>query len=355
MKSLLLGKLTLGKRHALTISRGTNTGTTNLYVGVQEAFHLGLGEATPGGKFDATTAEVAEHQIREFDASNDWHSLSVVEINDLARSQGMIGPALAALDMALWDLQAKKAGLPLYDMLGLPPRGPATSITVGLNEPDITRELTKEWLSEGYRFLKIKLGSPNGIEFDKGHFEAAREAAAPFGAQLRVDANGGWSLADAIPMSHWLAERDVDYIEQPLHDSCDHDLPALFQASPLPIFADESVRFASDVVRLKDCVHGVNLKLMKCGGITEALRIIHTARACGLQTMIGCMSEGSIGIAAGAALNACFDHIDLDSHHNLAPDPAEGLLFEGGVVLPPHRPGLGVEFRPEFRDTLGAC
>ena len=111
----------------------------------------------------------------------------------------------------------------------------------------------------------------------------------------------------------------------------------------LPIFIDESCRFSTDVVRLASCIDGVNLKLMKCGGITEALRIVATARAHGLQTMIGCMGESSVAIAAGASLGALFDHIDLDSHLNLAPDPAVGLEFLEGIVCVSQTPGHGAQ------------
>jgi L-alanine-DL-glutamate epimerase-like enolase superfamily enzyme len=130
-------------------------------------------------------------------------------------------------------------------------------------------------------------------------------------------------------------------VEQPLVRGAEAELPALFRDRPLPVYADESVRVAADVPGLADRVDGVNLKLMKCGGITEALRIVATARAHGLQTMIGCMGESSVSIAAGAALSALFDHIDLDSHLNLDPDPAGGLTFEGGAVPPRDRPGHG--------------
>ena len=161
---------------------------------------------------------------------------------------------------------------------------------------------------------------------------------------MRVDANGGWDLVGAHRMMAWLKERGCDYIEQPLHHDADEDLPALFADRVLPIFIDESCNFASDVARLAHCVDGVNLKLMKCGVITEALRIAAAARAHGLKTMIGCMGESSVAIGAGASLAALFDHIDLDSHLNLLPDPASGLALDEGVVsVRAQAPGHGVE------------
>ncbi len=255
-------------------------------------------------------------------------------------------PAMAALDIALWDLLAKQAGLPLYKMLGLPRRSVPTSVTIGLNPPEVTRERVPQILSlTGGRCLKIKLGSQEGREHDKAHFMAAAEAAAPFNVKLRVDANGGWSVDEARMMMAWLADKGVDYVEQPLVQGAEADLPLVFENRPLPIFVDESCRYATDIGKWANTVDGVNLKLMKCGGITEALRIVSTARALGLKTMIGCMSESSIAIAAGAAMGALFDYIDLDSHLNLNPDPALGAEILDGVVLPSDKPGHGASLK----------
>jgi muconate cycloisomerase len=256
-------------------------------------------------------------------------------------------PAMAALDIAYWDLLAKRAGMPLYRMLGLPRRGVPTSVTIGINAPEVTRERVPKILgATGAKCLKIKLGSPEGRDHDRAHFEAAAEAARPFGAKLRVDANGGWTVDEAIDMNRWLADRGVDYVEQPLPEGQEDDLPRVFEHRPLPILVDESVRFAPDVLKVHDCVDGINLKLMKCGGITEALRIVATAKAAGLATMIGCMSESSVAIAAGASIGALFDYIDLDSHLNLNPDPAEGAPICDGVVLPNDVPGHGARLKP---------
>jgi L-alanine-DL-glutamate epimerase-like enolase superfamily enzyme len=172
-------------------------------------------------------------------------------------------------------------------------------------------------------------------------FAAVTEAVAGADVALRVDANGGWSLADASHMMGWLAARGAEYVEQPLVRGAEDQLPELYRNRRLPIYVDESCRVSGDIPGFADCVDGVNLKLMKCGGITEALRIVATARAHGLKTMIGCMGESSVAIAAGAALSELFDHIDLDSHLNLDPDPAKGAPFQDGRVLPREVPGHG--------------
>jgi muconate cycloisomerase len=333
--------LDLKKLYPLVISRGAMTGSENLFVFLKDGEHVGIGELSPATG-SSWTAERGQEQLSAFVANN---ALDNPFDNDVAmRAAGIDPPAMAALDVALWDLLAKKAGLPLYRLLGLPKRSVPTSVTIGLNPPEVTRERVPDIMRRtGAKCLKIKLGSPEGIEFDKAHFEAAREASAPYKPSLRVDANGGWNVENARSMVRWLWERDVEYVEQPLAAGQEAGLPAVFAFRNLPIFADESVRTSLDVPGLADRVDGINLKLMKCGGITEALRIVATARAHGLQTMIGCMSESSVAIAAGAAIGALFDHIDLDSHLNLNPDPADGASIIDGVITPTERPGHGAQ------------
>jgi L-alanine-DL-glutamate epimerase-like enolase superfamily enzyme len=331
--------LYLKKRFPLRISRGEITGGENLFLSVSEGGLTGWGEMAPGTSEGAATAAEGQAQIEAFCA--DSLPGSIHETWARAHEAGLAPCALAALDMALWDLRAKEAGMPLYRLLGLPRRGVVSSLTVGINPPEVVRERVPLLLAQGARALKIKLGSPEGCDADKAMFAAVHEAAHGSGAALRVDANGGWSLPDAQHMMGWLAERGVEYVEQPLVRGAEDQLPALFKDRALPVFVDESCRMSSDIPGFADAVDGVNLKLMKCGGITEALRIVATARAHGLKTMIGCMGESSISIAAGASLSALFDYIDLDSHLNLDPDPATGAPFVDGVTLPEDRPGHG--------------
>jgi len=339
-------RLQLKKLFPLAISRGVSTGSENLYVFLEHEGITGIGEAAWGTGSEQSQAGVAEGILLKFADDYGLEGKAISDVYAAMKEAGIDPPAMAAIDMALWDWLGKKCGQPLFRIWGLPNRSVATSVTIGLNPPEVTRERVPMILSTTKgKFLKIKLGSPEGVEFDQAHFEAAREAAAPFGAGLRVDANGGWSLGDAKMMLKWLAERGVGYVEQPLVEGAEDQLPELFKDRPLPIFVDESCRFADSIPKLAGRVDGINLKLMKCGGPTEALRMVATARAHGLQTMIGCMSEGSVAIGAGAHLGALFDHIDLDSHLNLNPDPAEGLEFVDGVVLPRDVPGLGVRLK----------
>jgi len=346
-------RVELVKRYPLQISRGTQASSENLFVFVSDGSNVGVGELSPATGSE-WTADRGETQLREFLGVKDspdpaastllGHGHAPHVIWRVMKNSEIDPPAMAALDVALWDLLAKQANMPLYKMLGLPKDSVPTSVTVGINPPDVIKQRVPEILKEcGAKYLKIKLGAPGGIEQDKENFSAAQEASKPFNAGLRVDANGGWSVADAKTMMQWLADRGVDYVEQPLPEGSEDGLPDLFANRPLPIFIDESCRYSTDVARFYDRVDGVNLKLMKCGGVTEALRIVATARAHGLKTMIGCMSESSVAIAAGAAMGALFDYIDLDSHLNLQPDPACGAPMNEGIITPPDIPGHGAE------------
>lgn len=331
--------LYLEKRFPLRISRGEITGGENLFVSITDGTLTGWGEMAPGETEGAATVAEGRAQLEGFCTTG--LEGAIHDIWARAHAAGVGACALAALDMALWDLRAKQANMPLYRLLGLARRGVVSSLTVGINPPEVVRARVPLLLARGARALKIKLGSNDGIEADKAMFAAVHEAAQGSGAVLRVDANGGWSLKDARHMMDWLAARGVEYVEQPLVQGAEDQLPELFQSRALPIFVDESCRLSTDIPAFAHCVDGVNLKLMKCGGITEALRIVATARAHGLKTMIGCMGESSVSIAAGASLSALFDYIDLDSHLNLDPDPATGAPFEHGVTLPADQPGHG--------------
>jgi L-alanine-DL-glutamate epimerase-like enolase superfamily enzyme len=331
----------LNKRFPLRISRGVMTGSDNLFVSVTKNGITGYGEMAPGDSEGASTAEEGRMILEKFFQPDHEHR-SVHEIYELGRKEGIASCALAALDMALWDHLAKSAKMPLYQMLGLPIPKTATSVTIGINPPEVIRERVPLLLEDtGVKSLKIKLGSPDGIDADKQMFLQVVSSAKKYPVNLRVDANGGWSVEDAIHMIKWLADGGVEYVEQPLKEGLEDDLPYLFKNRALPIFVDESCRFSEDIPHLAPAVDGVNLKLMKCGGIMGALRIIATARAYNLKTMIGCMGESSLAISAGAAISGIIDYIDLDSHLNLKPDPCTGALLIDGIIVPKEEPGHG--------------
>ncbi|MBL8087322.1 MAG: dipeptide epimerase [Chthonomonas sp.] len=340
--------LRLKKLFPLAISRGTTAEHNNLFVFVRRGEHVGIGECAPRTGFADTMAPLAQADLERLVAS-DLEGLSIHGVHARAREMELDPFALCALDIALWDLRAKEANMPLYRLLGLSNRSTPTSVTIGIEPEEIVRERVPIILDlTGAKALKIKLGSPQGMEHDQQIYSTAAEVARPYGVSLRVDANGGWDVARARSTMAWLAERGCDYVEQPLEKGNEAELPAIFEGRPLPIYLDESIWSSADIPPVVHCIDGVNLKLTKCGGITEALRIVATARAHGLGTMIGCMSDSSVGIAAGAALGELFDHIDLDSHLNLNPDPATGAPIIDGVVTPTEQPGHGAALKPEF-------
>jgi L-Ala-D/L-Glu epimerase len=342
----------LTKRHPLTISRGTITGSTNLIVTVIHDGFSGSGEMAPS---DVTgdTPESAELDLGEW--AEALEDLSPDEFQRIDAALAHVGASdrgavRAALDMACHDWWGRSLNQPVWRLLGLDnTRIAPTSLTIGINPPDVIRTVVPEILNRTRAlYLKVKLGQSAGIDADMAMFAAVQESAATTDVptQWRVDANGGWDVPSAQMMIGWLADRGVLSVEQPLAQGNEEGLPFIYRTTTVPIFADESVRVASDVADLSDRVHGVNLKLMKCGGIREGLRIIHTARAHGLKVMIGCMGESSLAISAGAQIAPLVDVVDLDSHLNLVDDPFVGASYVHGRVIPTDAPGLGVEVRP---------
>ncbi|MCP4473415.1 MAG: dipeptide epimerase [Gammaproteobacteria bacterium] len=291
------------------------------------------------------TVEQAEQQLHDFLTQYDLSQLAIQTIWQQARSAKLTAPAQAALDMALWDLLAKIAQLPCYQLFGLAREAISTSITIGIMSPEQAEARAMELLQTHHaRALKIKLGSPAGIAADQAMFAKIKQVADNYPVKLLVDANGGWSLTEAKTMMAWLAQRGVEYVEQPLEAGSEDQLAELYHNRPLPIFVDESCRISSDVAGLVGKIDGINIKLMKCGGLSEALRLVAVARAHRLKTMIGCMSESSVAISAACALAPLIDYIDLDSHLNIKNDPATGMALDGnGQLLMVDKPGHGAE------------
>jgi L-Ala-D/L-Glu epimerase len=336
---------TVNKRFALTISRGTSSQNQNLAVSITADQTTGWGEAVPfsiGSQVQSidqiTTALQAF--IPHLAA---YHPLQRQEIESLIKKYHLPSAAMAAIDLALYDWLGKSVGLPLWKLWGLDlTQIVPISVTVGINTPDGARERIRGWLEIfDARFLKIKLGNPLGIGADREMMLAVKDEMPD--AKLTVDANGGWNLEDAIFMSQWLADLGVEYLEQPLARGNEAQLNALKQKSPLPIFADESCFTSRDIPSLVGRVDGINIKLMKAGGLTEAMRMIDTARAHGLQVMFGCYSDTVFANTAAAQLSPLADYLDLDSHLNLVDDPFVGAKLIEGKLIPSDLPGLGVD------------
>ncbi len=343
---------TVNKRVPLTISRGTTATSTNLWVRIMADGLEGWGEATPFaiGTASQTTTAILEDLTRLIPQLEPLHPLQRQDMEPLLAT--VCSAARAAIDVALHDWLGKKVGLPLWQLWGLNRSriGP-TAVTVGLASPTAACERWQQWQSQIpiIRSVKVKLGHPSGIEADQAMLSAVLPLL-PNHCKVSIDANGGWQLAEAVTMAKWLAQQGVTYIEQPLSPELDDALAELSTQSPLPIFIDESCFTSQDILRLMDHVHGINIKLMKAGGLTEARRMIQIARACHLDVMFGCYSDSHVSNTALAHLSPLADHIDLDSHLNLVNDPFEGATMQAGCLLPNDAPGLGLTHH-EFTES----
>jgi L-alanine-DL-glutamate epimerase-like enolase superfamily enzyme len=343
---ILINQFTVNKRFPLTISRGTTAQTTNIIFKIIENDIEGWGEASPFGVGNhRQTTEIITDALQKIspvlESYNPWQRQ---EIETVLIQHQIPSAAKAAIDMALYDWMGKSVGLPLWKIWGLNINNIVpTSVTIGINSPEGAATRTKDWLEYmDVKLLKIKLGAKEGIEADKKMLLAVKQTAPNI--DLFVDANGGWSLEDAILMSHWLAELGVEYIEQPLPRGAEENLATLKQHSPLPIFVDESCFTSTDIPKLAKYVDGINIKLMKSGGLSEALRMVNTAKAHNLKVMFGCYSDSALANTAASQLAPLADYLDLDSHLNLIDDPFIGASVDKGRILPNNLPGLGVRY-----------
>jgi L-alanine-DL-glutamate epimerase-like enolase superfamily enzyme len=245
--------------------------------------------------------------------------------------------AKSALDAALHDLCGKLCGRPVWQLLGVPRLAPPTSYTIWLGDPDDMARRA-EAASAGGRFgrLKLKLGGRDGLDVQRVR---AVRSATPL--PLQVDVNEYWTVDEALESIPELAALGVEYVEQPL-PAGDRGGAVLRERSPLPVYLDEDCHTLADVPACAELGHGVNIKLAKSGGIREAIRMAHAARALGLGVMVGCMIETGLGIAAACPVASLCDYVDLDGNLLLAEDPWEGVELVDGVQVPSERPGLGV-------------
>lgn len=245
--------------------------------------------------------------------------------------------ARAALSAALHDLVGKRLGIPVWKLWGLDPKqAPKSTFTIGLDTVEKMQAKVKE--AEQYPILKIKLGTERDLRILQGLREVTTK-------ELRVDANCGWTVKQAVQMLPVLEEFGVTVLEQPVDPRDLDGLEVIRRASSLPVIADESCLVASDVAKLAGKVDGINIKLAKCGSLREALRMIHAARAHGMMVMVGCMIESSLAITAAAHVTPLVDIVDLDGAALLADDPFLGATIANGQVTLPDGPGLGVRKR----------
>jgi len=327
--------LTLQTRHPFIIARGTHHEIRTVQVILRdEEGREGWGEAAPQRYYGETPETVLAALGRYATAlPEDPFDLEAAERNLVLTLAGNPS-ARAAVSMALHDLVGKRLGVPLYRLWGLDPAAsPPSTFTIGIDTAERIRLKIHE--AADYPILKIKLGS------DRDH-EILRTIRDETDRELRVDANCGWTVKQAIAMLPVLEDHGVTVLEQPLPPGDLEGLARVTAAAPMPVLADESCLTVADIPRLVGCVDGINIKLAKCGSLREALRMVAVARAHGLQVMVGCMVESSIGITAAAHLTPLLDYVDLDGAALLAVDPFSGATIEGGVVRLPDGPGLGV-------------
>ena len=323
--------ITLNLKIPFRIAHGTSHARQNVLVRVGDGEQVGLGEAAPVRQHHETQKGVLEYLASL--PPLDEHPFHLEEL--LARLPSGPHSARAAIDIALHDLIGKRLGIPLYRLFGLNPESsPPTSMTISIGTPEEVRGWARD-AAQRFSILKLKLGPEHTLEI-------VRAVRAATDARLVADANCAWTVEQAAGLIPALAELGLEWIEQPLPEEDLDGLRQLREVSPIPIFADEPVRTALDIPRLAGCVDGVNIKVMKAGGLREALRMIAIARAHGLQVMLGCMIETSLGITAAAHLAPLVDWADLDGNQTVINDPFTGVQVDKGRLVLPEGPGLGV-------------
>ncbi len=311
-----------------TIARGSSDVVDVVMVQLEQGGVMGMGEASPIARYDESAASVEAFfrrvevdQLSFADVAGSMNYLHTISPGDMS--------AKCALNLALLDGAARHAGQPVHDYLGLPFREQhhITSFSIGIDRPEVIRK--KVLAAQDYPVLKLKLGAPD----ERAILAALREIAPT--KPVRVDANEGWLTKEqALQRIEWLAtDGHIQFIEQPMPQTTHpRDLVWLKERSPLPLMADESYHSARDAAHCAECFHGVNIKLVKTGGVSAGYEALRTARTAGLKTMIGCMIETSVLISAAAHLAELCDFLDLDGNLLTTNDPYAGVTARKGIL-----------------------
>lgn len=325
--------LTLHLRHTFRIARSSEDVARTLLVRLRADGIEALGESSPIGRYDETVEAVAS-QLERIDAGrlDLWAFDEALDMLPLPEAG-----ARCALDLALHDFAGKRLGIPVYQLLGLDPSAAKpTSFTIGIASLEETLDKTRE--ARHLPVLKVKLGSGKEVET----LEAIRSV---YTGAIRLDANEGWTPEQAVAMLKELRRFDIQFCEQPIPAGHPEQLRYVRERSAIPIFVDEDCRRLTDIGPLHGCVDGINIKLVKCGGMREGIAMIHAARALGLKVMIGCMIESSVLCTAAAHLTPLADYADVDGPLLITDDPFAGVEYHDGQLRLPTAPGLGVRPR----------
>jgi L-Ala-D/L-Glu epimerase / N-acetyl-D-glutamate racemase len=316
------------------IARGSRTSQAVVQVELEHDGIVGRGEAAPVYYRGESVDAVSEFLTTTAPPLVGDDPFALEAIEERLEDVDGLSAGKAALDGALHDWIGKRLGVPVWRLLGLSPVAPHTSFTIGIDSLEGTRDRARR--AAGFRSLKVKVGGAEDLE----RLEAVR---AESDAALRVDANEGWTIESARELMPELIRLGVEFVEQPFPARDLDSFLALRAVEPRPpVIVDEGCHDLRDVAPAAAYADGINVKLAKSGGVREAVRMIHAARALGLRVMLGCMVESQLGVAPAAAIASLADWVDLDGHLLLADEPFTGLRLEDGRVLPGAEPGLGV-------------
>lgn len=324
---LSIAPLVLPLAHPFTIARGTAETANSVILRIAWRGLEGIGETSPSERYDESVDSVCRYFALCSLAADDPYAFERL-------LRGVPPAARCALDLALHDLIGKDLDRPLWRLLGLDPNAtPVTSFTIGIDDPDTMLDKLEE--VRDHPIVKVKVGTDRDVEV----IEAIR---ARYTGTLRVDANEAWPPERAVATLRELARFDIEFCEQPLPAGHPEQLRWVREHVAIPLVADEDAKDARDLPALIGCVDGVNLKLVKCGGIRGALEAIHTARALGFRIMLGSMVESAVLATAAAQLSPLVDWADIDGPFLTRDDPFEGITYARGKIVLPDRPGLGV-------------
>ena len=323
-------------KHTFTVSSYSRTTTPGAQVKIDYQGYTGYGEASMppylGQSVESVTAFLQKVNLEQF--------ADPFCLEDILTYVDSLSPgdtaAKAAVDIALHDLVGKMLGAPWYRIWGYDPaKAPSTTFTIGIDTPEVMKEKTLECAGQ-FNILKVKLGTDR----DKELIQTIRSVT---DLPLAVDVNQGWGdRFQALDMIYWLKEQGIVMVEQPLAIDRYDDQAWLFERSPLPLFADESIQRLPDVRRMHGLFSGINIKLMKCTGLREAHKMVELARALDMQVMLGCMTETSCAVSAAAQLSPAVDFADLDGNLLISNDLFSGVTVVDGRLTLPDLPGIGI-------------